>query len=304
MTKRMVFFERIPGASREWPEELRRRFARHFSRFDVVHFAAGSPDLEPFESALRDSGVAAVRRELAAPSRRELLDFDFHFLTPKSDRDYPKGDLFDTTPACPGNGTFHCGVGATQVRRPIIDAERSKSFDLMLDPGWPRPFVYLVSRRLAGLLEASDFSGFRLVPCLIAGREYSDDEMALDFDSAPQRHEATHFQLIVTGRAPGRAWVGEVLYTFAECKRCGTIHGAIFESMPQPGQADLDPSLDFQLLWQLSSANRGSFTIRGEHLLVSARVLGFLLANKVTGLGPYLTDPPVKHGVVEWRQDT
>ncbi|MCP3938635.1 MAG: hypothetical protein GY708_25075 [Actinomycetia bacterium] len=299
MIKQISVFELTSGGVAEWPGSLLDRF-RGNSRHDVFSFDAGSDLEEDFEARLRPYGLGFSKNQLLKVTGNDLYIFPFHYLSPREDRYYDKGAFRDLSSGCPGNEGFKCGVGQVQVEKVTVDGKKSKNLDIMMDAGWPRPFVYLVSRRLRGLLVQESFSGYCLVPCLRSGAQYSEDERSVGFLSDRLEEEATHFQLVVTGRAPGLPSVGRVLRAFSECPRCNTVHGGFFESFARFKPEDLAEE-DFQVVWGYNSTNRDRFGIRGELFIVSRDVLRFFRQNKVSGLGPYLTAPRIPHGIVDVR---
>ncbi len=273
------------------------RFRGNFSR-GIFSFDADSELEKDFRRSIKGDDFRVSRSLVLKVTGKHVYDFPFHYLSVGGDRYYDKGTFRDLTSGCPGADGFKCGLGQTQIKKVTVDKEKSKKLDIMTDAGWPRPFVYLVSRKLRELLAEQAFSGFRLVPCLRAGAHYSEQERSIDYLSDRLEDEATHFQLIVTGRTLGVPDVGEVLRAFLECPKCQAIHGGFFESFARFSPGDLADK-DFQLVWEYDSTNRDRFGLRGELLIVSKKLLRFLRENKVSGLGPYLTDPRIPYGVVD-----
>ncbi len=300
MIKTVCIFELVSGGSVEWPSPIVGSFRDNFSR-GVFSFDARSKPEAEFRKKLKESGLKVLRSKVLKVTGSNLYDFPFHYLSVNVDRPYDKGSFRDLSSGCPGGGGFTCRVGQTQIKKVTVDKDRSKKLDIMTDAGWPRPFVYLVSRRLRDLLVEQAFSGFNLLPCLRIGVHYSEKERSIDCLNDRLEDEATHFQLIVTGRTQGVPDVGEVARVSSECPRCQTINGGIFEFPRFNPRALADK--DFQLVWEYNSTNRDRFGIRGEMLIVSKRVLRLLRENKVSGLGPYLTDPRIPHGVVDIRSE-
>ncbi len=301
MIKTVSIFRVISSAGADWPDALVQRFSSNFSR-GVFSFIADSEDETGFRDVAEEYDLQISRSKVLKVTSGDLYEFPFHYLTVGEDRYYDKGAFWDPSSGCHGGSSFRCGVGAVQIEKLTIDEKRSKTTDVMTDAGWPHPFIYLVSRRLRNLLAGSNFSGFRLVPCLRSGSRYCSQERSIDFSNERLEKEATHFQLIVAGRALGVPSVGKVLRVFSECPACHRIHGAFFESFPRFRRESL-ASEDFQLVSEYESTNRGRFGIRGELLIVSKRVLRFFRDHKMSGLSAYLTDPRIPHGVVEITSD-
>ncbi len=290
MIKRISFFQLLSGEP--WPSSLSQLFPDNFRR-DVPSFEAGSELEAEFQMRLKDSDLNVSRGEVLKVTGKDLSQFPFHYLTLREDSYYGKPEVKDKSSGC-----SRCGVGATQIEKVQVDSSRSKKLDIMIDPGGSRPFVYLISRRLRDLLTDQAFTGYRLVPCLRFDQSYSEQERRMDFSSDRLEEDATHFQLIVTGRARGAPQVGEVLRVFSECSECNVIGGAFFESFAKFRPDDLDEK-DFQLVWHYDSKNRGRFGIAGELGIISARVFRFLQENKISGPRPYLSSPRIAHGVVD-----
>ncbi|MCP3994936.1 MAG: hypothetical protein GY722_07710 [bacterium] len=290
MIKKISFFQLLSGES--WPSSFSQFFPGNFSR-NIPSFEAGSELEAEFQMKLKDSGLNVLRQEILKVTGKDLSRFPFHYLCLREDSYYGKPEIKDKSSACSG-----CGVGATQIEKVQVDSKKSKKLDIMNVPWGSRPFVYLVSRRLRDLFADQAFTGFRLVPCLRFGADYSRQERKIDFSSDRQEEDATHFQLIVIGRTRGTPQVGQVYRVFSECSECGVIKGCFFESFARFKPGDLDEK-DFQLAWHYDSANRGRFGIGGELCIISERVFRFFKANKISGLQPYLDSPRIPHGVVD-----
>ncbi|MCP3960935.1 MAG: hypothetical protein GY719_24070 [bacterium] len=295
--KRLAFYQLLAGE--EWPAELREEFGRHFSRFGVPSFAVDSEADQRFRASVERRRIPALRDTILACTGEHVYEHPFHYLSVRSDRSYDKGDFLDLSAACPGDSRVRCRIGARQTGKLVMDAGKSKDLDLIEESSSPRPKVFIVSRRLRDSLRQADFRGFRLVPTLRRGATYSDQQRELSYVDDRLVEEAPFFQLLVTARAPGAPWVGEVVRTFYQCSRCGTLNGAFFESGPRFKPEDLDQDADIQTLSRYRTSNQGQVEIMGEVVVISARFLRFLKDNKVRGLARYSSDPPAKHGIVD-----
>ncbi len=299
MHKTISFYQ--PVTSTEWPDSIWGTYSLQISRHGVPYFDAGSELDALFQDTLSQLGFDALRQTIEVCTGAHLGCHPYHYLTLQQDRDYSKKEIFDLDGKCPGDKSVVCTSGRRQSSKIWVDPGKSKNLDIMGAASSVRPRLIIVSSRLRELLEGSGLTGFGFIPCLRVGEFYSDEEIALRSESERVEKLAPFFQLVATSNTRKPPWIGKVLSVFHRCRKCGTIYGAYFTREPVFKREDLDAGPDLQQFASYETSNLGAIDIAGERLVISFKFLELLRENSVRGLANYLTDPPVKHGIVELR---
>ena len=298
MEKRTRYYTLKPGVPDSWPEELMSAFRAHLCRFGIMFFDEGSARETEFLCEARNRGLRLDMRSILYCTGPDLFEHPYHYLTVKQDRVHAVGELMDLSTSCSRGEKPFCLTGATQRRRISINPRKSLKLDMMEEPRWIRPRLYIISRRMRDLMEPQGFTGYRLEPCLQEGGEYTPCETLFRSQSPALEERAVNFQLRITAKTLGPPRVGEIKRFQPPCPRCGVERGFISNSAPVFSLSDLNCS-DFQISDEQLSDNYGIVKTPGEICIVSARFLRFLLDNGIQGLRDYLTDPPIPFGVVD-----
>jgi hypothetical protein len=299
MEKRIAYYT-LTERGAFWPENIAKLYKNELSKYGVMYFDEDSNKEAEFVKLTSELGIDTSRKTITKCTGKDLYHHPFHYLSVQVDRDYQEKDEFmDLTSACGGDGQILCRIGGKQKRKIVIDPKKSKQLDIMTKPNWFKPKIIIISRRLKELMETMDFSGYDLVPCLAAGREYSQTDVNYDSQNINVEEQASYFQLIITAEILNPPTTGNIR-VFSQCQRCKTVYGFDSDATPLFRSEDLNTT-DFQIFSTYKSDKAGKFRIAGEIPIISADVLRLLIENKISGLTSYLTDPPVRHGIVEIR---
>jgi len=149
------------------------------------------------------------------------------------------------------------------------------------------------------LLTTESLSGCQFTPCLDESKVYIESEKNIHTLCPQLEGEAQYFQLrvtITTAHFP----FGGAGNIRKQCPQCGTVQLAFHSKGVTFQRQDLADT-DFQYYNGYRTDNIGEFHIDADITIVSARVQRLLIEHKIRGLFRYLTDPPIRHGVVEIR---
>lgn len=282
-----------------WDDTIAHQFKKQMSKYGVISFESGS-DLEAeFQKVCTERSIEILRKTIQKCTGKDLYRHPYHFLTVKPDKSVYDEKLFmDTSRVCAGGGQVLCKIGAEQTQKIWIDLKKSKKLDIMTVPNIHTPKIHIISRKLKQIMEPLALSGYRVVPCLEKGKRYSEYDMRLDTASAQLEEEANYFQLVIEQRVLNPPCAGNLIRVFSQCAACKTVYGFNSDTTPYFSVDDLE-NTDFQLFNEYITSDGSRFTIAGEIAIISSTVLQVLIDQKITGLASYLTDPPIKHGVVE-----
>jgi hypothetical protein len=295
MEKKVRFYSRLENGSR-WPSELESEYSKEYGKYGIFTFEEDSPREKSFLSAVAQTGIKVAGRSEWLLTGDDLLRRPFHYLTLKSDKDYPHGEYADDTRLCGGDQNVWCRTGGVQKQKVLVDPKKSQPYDIMLLPEMKDPRIIILTRAVKDLLTSANLSGFRFEPCLIKGQSYQSSEMGF---GAPllSDHGVTHYQLVPLVRTKGPAQLGKILRPPMRCSKCGTVYQYWADRTPAFHEQELN-DVDFQCFNEYQTENEGKFRIPGEVFIVSSRFLKVLLDNKTTGIQPFLADPPIKNAVV------
>ncbi len=195
-------------------------------------------------------------------------------------------------------------AGARQVRKIVINSNmlKSKSIDILALRGYRKPNIYIISRKLKNVLETYPLSGYKLAPCLEKGPDYSEGDRKFHTKIDSFYKNAKYFQMIITKSIVTPPKVGISTDFIPVCTNCNTHPGTFISMEPCFRMNDL-LDVDFQNGDEYISDNLGRFVISGSYDIISKRVVKLFIENKIKGLIRYMTDPPLKYGVVEIQEE-
>lgn len=282
------------------PNKVPGHFLANFDKFGYITFNANSKEEADFSVMCKMYDVNLTRNILRKVSGKDLDKYPYYYLSIKNDKNFHNiKEFMDFSSACPGGEQLRfCPSGVKQIKKISINPSKIKNIDILTISGLARPRVLIISSRLKQLLEGNNYSGFKTIPCLEEGKEYSTKEKEIDYTSKKIEEDANYFQLIITEQVESPASIGELITICTECSLCGTVHG--FESSHNP----IFPinglkNTDFQTFHQYRTNNKGTITITGQVQIISLRILKLFLLHNIKGITSYTTHPLIKYGVVE-----
>ncbi len=299
MNKRIAYYT-LADSLDVWDDTIRQLLDKQISKHGVISFEDGSAQEIEFQKNCSERSISVERKTILKCTGKDLFKHPYHYLTVKPDKSiYDEKSFMDRDRVCAGGGSVLCNTGARQTNKVTIDLKKSKHLDIMTVPNIHKPKIHVISRKLKEVFESTLLKGYRMVPCLVKGNTYTEDEMKLESESKRLAEEASYFQLIVEGRVKSPPCAGTVTKVFSQCPTCGTVYGFYSDTTPYFSKDDLE-NTDFQLFDEYISSEGRRFSVAGEIIIVSAKVLQLLIDQKNSGLASYLTDPPIKHGVVDF----
>ena len=300
MEKRIVYYNLTEKASM-WSESILNKFQANMSKFGVVYFDEGSEKEAEFINQCKLDSISVNKKTVLKCTGKELYQHPYHYLSVK-----PLWDRYDINQfmindnACRGGGDIICKIGAIQKRKIVLDLTKPLNVDIVEFAGVFRPNILLLSKRLKNMMESQGFHGYRLIPCVNKRLQCSEEELLLDKSSNRLNEQATFFQLIVTDMVSNPECVGKVKRIFSQCPTCKTVYGFYSEGTPSFKTGDLKKT-DFQRTFQFITCMGDKYDFAKETIIISSRALRFLVENKAKGLFRFMTDPPIKYGVVELK---
>ncbi|GBC60974.1 hypothetical protein DENIS_1934 [Desulfonema ishimotonii] len=298
MDKRIAYY-RPSKRLVNWPKDVLQRFEKSESKYGVMYFEEGSEEEHSFLALCGEHGLGLIRGTMLKCTGKDLYRYPFHYLTVKMFRKMNyEYEFMDFSTACNNCNTGIHRVGATQVKKIQLDSGQLKSNDILEMPGYKAPNIFLISRNLKDLMESENFTGYRLIPCLEKGRHYSEKEMRSNTQSKKLENEANYFQLIITDKIINPPDIGRFRTLTPPCPVCNTFSNFIEVDEFVFHIKDLQKK-DFQILNEYNFKGMGRYHIGGDIPIISSRVLRLFIENKIKGLYRYMTDPPVKYGIVE-----
>lgn len=295
MNKRISFFiikEKIP-----WPNSIKKRFGKYISKFGVPYFEVGSKEEEEFIEECLNHNLTLTRKTVWQCTGKDLNKHPFYYLSVKVHNNIKYDeDFMDYSNACNECGWGTNRIGAKQIKKIKLNYDKLKLIDITYLPNTSE-HILLVSKRLKELMEPMKFKGYTLIPCLDSSKQYSEKEEKLTYQSEELEKDAKYFQLIVTNKVNNPPFVGMVENFLPPCQNCKSFRGFFISISPFFRQGDLK-EVDFQYFSEYDSENFGRFSLQNYSYIISSNFFSFLIGNKVK-LDVYMTDPPVKYGVVE-----
>jgi hypothetical protein len=284
--------------------EIVRMFRQNISPNGVPYFkgeTVGDAESEFLRFCLH-KGLRITQKIILEYSGKGPLLRSHYYFSVHDTREYDQGFI---ELSCDGGGKGLCWNGAKQVRKVPITEHIAKVVgqrDIAVKNYPISPRVYLISRKLKELMDPFQFSGCTVVPCLQSGQTYSVEESAFSLHCKKWEKASEYFQLIITARTVALPSIGNLLVA-SRCPRCKSASVLDGDKYCQFHRDDLS-STDFQCFKGVASANQGIIRLVGEIPIVSARVLQFFIENKIKGLKPYSSDPPVKYAIVDVQENT
>lgn len=300
MEKKIAFYT-LAERGAEWHNTICRMFDENMSRYGVIYFYENSEDELKFRNECSKLNINVNKNTVLKCTGKDLLRRPYHYLTVTPDKAiYDLRKIMDFSNVCPGGGDVLCTMNLQQKNKVVIDINKSKKLDIMAVPYLHKPKIILISRKLKELLEVQGFSGYRIVPCLEKGKDFSVDELRLETITHRIQKESAYFQLVITEESRKPEIVEQITRVFSKCSTCNTVYGFHSAGTIYFEKGDLLDT-DFQRTINYRTPNGQIIFFSGEAIIISSRVLKFLLDNKIRGLFRFMTDPPIKHGVVEVR---
>jgi hypothetical protein len=136
------------------------------------------------------------------------------------------------------------------------------------------------------LLKNEDFTGYRIVPCLHEKRDHTVEQYAFDNINPELEQEADFFQLIVEKQVAKPVDVGRLMAWY-QCANCGYVRAFqphLIDGKARAFKADWLKSSDFHFCHRYNTQNLGVINMLSASVIISARVMRFLVDNNVTGL--------------------
>ena len=306
MKKRIRYFI-VKNSTGPWSEEGRKLFANEIGKWGRVSVDYGSEREQEYEKYCKSIGEDCFKLSALIVKGKDIASVPFFHLCVDADRGYHLkrfAQLFAPGSACNYSGKMICSAGTRQIQKIEIDPKKRKNYDFMHVPYayWER--LLIISRSLKELLEVNKITGYRILPCLIAGKKYSKEEQSLEFTNDRLEQEATHFQLMVTGKAINPETTIATATDGYKCMKCGTLY---FRSLYYPqvygfsffNPADLSEE-DLQITTECKFEGESRiFRREAQGILISGKLLHLLLKHKMKGIGSRMDDPVIKYPVAE-----
>jgi hypothetical protein len=303
MRRRIIYFESKSGT---WPKETKEIFGKELGKWGRISVDYGSERERDLENHCQEIGVRFNKHTTLLVTGKDIGSVPFFYLYVKDDRDYhvkQMRHLFKDGSSCWFDGDIYCEAGSIQISKIEIDPKRRKSLDFMQVPYFHWERMLIISRSLKEALDGENITGYRVVPCLIAGKEYSKEEQFLNFTNDRLEREATHYQLIVTASAKNPITKIGPANNGYTCPKCGTLYYkpmSITEISFLYFNPDDLSGTDFQSSAQLRfEGDDRIFREPAQSILVSGKLLKILLDKKMKGIGFGMQDPAIKYPVVE-----
>lgn len=189
-------------------------------------------------------------------------------------------------------------AGTIPHRSLILDYNSiNPKHDFFQITGYSMPRIFIISRRLKEIMRSAQLTGYKLLPCPAStnGRSYVNTVSDQKFENKSINTE--YYQLVITEMVNNPPYGGKVRDFSPPCNKCHTHNGFFLSIEPRFRRSDLK-NTDFQVFDEYISDNTGRFAIRSQREIISAKALKIFLDNKIRLLR-YLTDPPIKYGIVE-----
>lgn len=298
MEKRVAYYT-PPSTTGVWPDSFLAEFKAHVGKHGVMSFEEGTVTEEAVQRRIKQAGLEVSRRTIINVTGNDVYRYPFYYLIVQPDRDYYNvRDFLDFSTACDGGGQILCWTGVEQKKKITLDVKKSKLLDIMAVPNVLHPRIYIISRRLKDLLGNADLSGYQVIPCLEKGRNYSNFDADLEFTRPELDEDARYFQLMIKKQTSQPPRTGIVTKIFSQCSRCKAVYGFDSRTTPYFDRDALSTS-DFQTFRGYTADNLGYLNMGVDAAVVSNKFLRIIIDNKLTGLTNYLTDPPIRYGVVD-----
>ena len=277
------------------------RFEKHVSRFGVIYFEEGTKEEHDFKKILKSQTITTNRSTVLKCTGKDLYRHPYHYLSARPERrDFDYKYFMNYNNVCKGGGDLLCQTNLIQKNKVVIDLKKPLNFDIVEIPGILKPKIHIVSRRLKEIIDTSGLTGYKLVPCLEKGKDYSKEETHFEIQSNKLEKEANYFQLVVTDEVKIPDCIGKITRIFSQCTTCNAVYGFLSDSDSYFKDGDLMKT-DFQRSGDFRTSNGKIIRSATESIIISSKVLKLFIDNKVKGLFRYMTDPPIKYGVVEIR---
>ena len=269
----------------------------------------GTPFFEEGSTLEQEFLNACVSLQVTAKKHRtywyctgeDLYRHPFHYLSVQSEGNLVIPEFMDQSTGCGyRDQRIICRTGITQRHKVTVTTQLAQRLNRLefVELSFPRsPRIYLITRRVKNLLTTEPLSGCQFIPCLDESKVYIESQKNIHHLCPQLESEAQYFQLRVTITTAHFPFGGAGIIR-KQCPQCGTVQLAFLSKGVTFQRQDLADT-DFQYYNGYCTDNIGEFHIDADITIVSARVQRLLIEHKIRGLFRYLTDPPIRYGVVE-----
>ncbi|MFC1884967.1 hypothetical protein ACFL2O_09365 [Thermodesulfobacteriota bacterium] len=296
MEKRIAYYRKKD--SKPWPEVINAGFAKSMSKFGVAYFEDGSVEEKDFLDLCSKMKLDFERRTILKCTGKSLFDHPYHYLSVPGNRKINFLNETEYDEICTECNKCMLNIGYLPERNLILDYNsinpKNEFFHIN---GYSIPTIFIISHRLKEIMQSAGLMGYQLMPCTASANRHSYVNTGSHQEFADHSIDTQYYQFVITETVNNPPFAGTVRDFSPPCKKCHTRNGFYLSIEPCFNRSDLKDT-DFQVFDEYISDNVGRFAIRSQREIISARALKILIDNKVR-LQRYLTDPPIKYGVVE-----